>query len=87
MPNEREPCAPELPSADDGSVAVDNLTESNQHRRRTVLNFDTGKIEAERVIAAEERGERRLMLFSIFGGACGVISLAIELFKLLSDGL
>ncbi|HET6956738.1 MAG TPA: hypothetical protein VFI56_09155 [Vicinamibacterales bacterium] len=87
MPIEREPCAPELPTSDDGSVAIDNLTESNRHRRRTLLDFDTGKVEAEQVIAAEVRRVRLLNFFSVFGAACGVLALAIEIFELVSRGL
>lgn len=77
----REPNAP-LPTADDASVAVDNLTESNQHRRRTVVSVDTGRVEAERVIAREER-RSRAERWAVRGGAlCGYAALLIELWRM-----
>jgi len=86
MPNKREPCAPALPTADDGSVAVDNLTKSDRHQRRTVIDVDTGRIEAEQIIAAEARRERkrerRLLIFLIVGAYCGIGALLIEAFRI-----
>jgi hypothetical protein len=77
----REANAP-LPTAADGSVAVDNLTESDQHRRRTVVSIDTGRVEAERVIALEERRERAERWALRAGALCGYVTLIVELWRL-----
>lgn len=81
---EREPNAPELPTATDLSIALDNRVESNEHRKRTVVGVDTGKVEAERLIALEERRarwERR----ALWGGAvAGYAALVIELWRMSS---
>lgn len=77
----REPNAP-LPTEEDASVAVDNLTESNAHRRRTVVGVDTGRVEAERAIALEER-RGRMERWALRGGAlCGYAALIIELWRM-----
>jgi predicted nucleic acid-binding Zn-ribbon protein len=82
---QRELNAPQeipLPTPIDASVAVDNLTESDQHRKRTVVGVDTGKVEAERLIALEERRgrwERR----ALWGGAvCGYTALIVEIWRM-----
>jgi hypothetical protein len=79
----REPNAP-LPTEDDLSIAIDNKVESDEHRKRTVIGVDTGKVNAERLIALEERRgrwERR----ALWGGALsGYVALVIELWRLSS---
>jgi hypothetical protein len=78
----REPNAPELPTERDLSIAIDNRAESDRHRKRTVVGVDTGKVEAERAIALEERRgrwERR----ALWGGAvCGYAALIIEIWRM-----
>lgn len=78
----REPNAPELPTEEDLSIAIDRRAESDEHRKRTVIGVDTGRVEAERLIALEERRarwERR----ALWGGAvCGYAALVIELWRM-----
>lgn len=81
---EREDCAPELPTEDDLSIAIDNKAESDKHRKRTVIGVDTGKVSAERLIALEER-RRRWERRALWGLAfSGYAALVIELWRLSS---
>ncbi len=76
----REANAPELPTSDDVSVAVDNVVESDAHRRRTVVGVDTGKVEVERAIAFAKRWRRWERW--LWGGAiAGYAAFLIELWR------
>jgi predicted RNA-binding Zn-ribbon protein involved in translation (DUF1610 family) len=78
---EREPNAP-LPTAEDLSIAVDNSAESDAHRRRTVVGVDTGRVEAERVIAHEERQQRAERWALRLGAMSGWAALVIEIWRM-----
>jgi predicted RNA-binding Zn-ribbon protein involved in translation (DUF1610 family) len=86
----REPNAPlptaedlaPLPTAEDLSIAVDNSAESDQHRRRTVVGVDTGRVEAERVIAHEERQQRAERWALRLGAVSGWVALVIEIWRM-----
>jgi predicted RNA-binding Zn-ribbon protein involved in translation (DUF1610 family) len=77
----REPNAP-LPTAEDLSIAVDNSAESDAHRRRTVVGVDTGRVEAERVIAHEERRQRAERWALRLGAVSGWAALVIEIWRM-----
>lgn len=81
----REPNAPRLaeaPTEDELSRAIDNAAESDAHRRRTVLDVDTGRVEAERAIALEERRARAERWAVRLGAAAGYAALIIELWRM-----
>lgn len=78
----REANAPELPTEIDASVAVDNLTESDRHRKRTVVGVDTGRVDAERMLALESRRDRWERRVFWGGAVCGYAALVIEIWKL-----
>jgi DNA-directed RNA polymerase subunit RPC12/RpoP len=79
---EREDNAPELPTEDDLSIAIDNKAESDKHRKRTVIGVDTGKVSAERLIALEERRRRWERRALWVGAVAGYAALVIELWRL-----
>lgn len=77
----REANAPELPTETDLSIAIDNKAEIDEHRKRTVIGVDTGRVDAERVIALEWR-RRRAERCALWGGAIsGYAALVIELWR------
>lgn len=70
------------PAAIETAVTVENMTDSERHRRRTVVGVDTGRVEAERAIALEERKARWQARALWIGAACGYAALVIELWRM-----
>lgn len=77
----REPNSP-LPTEEDLSIAIDNKAESDRHRKRTVIGVDTGKVEAERLIALEDRRARAERWALWLGAVSGYVALVIELWRI-----
>jgi hypothetical protein len=84
----RDENAPELPDADAASAAVDNLPESNPHRRRTIPGVDQTVLVREVEIGEYTRRQRRVSArvetLLCFGAWAAILDLVFEILRMMA---